>query len=79
MVAVLPVPHKVMGEVGRAYVVPKPGANLDGDAIQEYLKEFLAPYKIPREYVFRDSFPMTPLGKIEKKVLRQQMEEELKN
>jgi acyl-CoA synthetase (AMP-forming)/AMP-acid ligase II len=79
LVAVLPVPHKVMGEVGRAYIVPKPGAQLDGDAIQEYLKEFLAPYKIPREYVFRDSFPMTPLGKIEKKILRQELEKELAN
>ena len=45
----------------------------------EYLKEFLAPYKIPREYVFRDSFPMTPLGKIEKKILRQELEKELAN
>lgn len=77
MVALLPVPHEVMGEVGRAYIVPKPGVTLDPDAIQEYLKEFLAPYKIPRQYVFRDSFPMTPLGKIEKKVLRQEMEKEL--
>ena len=79
LVAVLPVPHEVMGEVGRAYIVPKPGAQLDPDAIQEYLKEYLAPYKIPRQYVFRDSFPMTPLGKIEKKLLRQEIEKEFAN
>jgi acyl-CoA synthetase (AMP-forming)/AMP-acid ligase II len=76
LVALLPVPHEVMGEVGRAYIVPKPGATLDGKAIQEYLKEFLAPYKIPRQYVFRESLPMTPLGKIEKKVIRQELEKE---
>ncbi|NLV17130.1 MAG: acyl--CoA ligase [Syntrophomonadaceae bacterium] len=77
LVALLPVPHKTMGEIGRAYIVPKPGATLNGDAIQEYLKEYLAPYKIPREYVFKESLPMTALGKIEKKVIRQEMEKEL--
>ena len=76
MTAVVAVPHKIMGEVGRAYVVPKPGADLDGDKIQEYLKEYLADYKIPRQYVFRDTLPMTVLGKIEKKVLRQELEKE---
>ncbi len=77
MVAVVPVPHKVMGEVGRAYIVPKPGTTLNGDGIQEYLKEYLADYKIPRQYVFRDSLPLTTLGKIEKKILRQELEKEL--
>ncbi|HWQ76213.1 MAG TPA: class I adenylate-forming enzyme family protein [Syntrophomonas sp.] len=77
MVALLPVPHGIMGEVGRAYIVPKPGATLDGPAIEEYLKDYLAPYKIPRQYIFRDSLPMTALGKIEKKVIRQEIEKEL--
>jgi fatty-acyl-CoA synthase len=76
MVAVVAVPHKIMGEVGRAYIVPKAGANLDGSAIQEYLKDYLADYKIPRQYVFRDTLPMTALGKMEKKVLRQEVERE---
>ena len=77
LVALVPVPHDVMGEVGRAYIVPKPGATLDDKAIQEYLKEFLAPYKIPRQYVFKESLPMTTLGKIEKKVIRRELEKEL--
>lgn len=77
MVALLPVPHDVMGEVGRAYIVPNPGATLDGKTIQEYLKEYIAPYKIPRQYIFRDSLPMTALGKIEKKTIRQEIEKEL--
>jgi acyl-CoA synthetase (AMP-forming)/AMP-acid ligase II len=78
-VAVVPVPHKIMGEVGRAYLVPKPGATLDGNAIQEYLKEYLADYKIPRQYVIREALPMTALGKIEKKLLRQEVEAEFKS
>ena len=76
LVAVVPVPHKLMGEVGRAYIVPQPSVTLDGDAIREYLKDYLADYKIPRQYIFRDNLPMTTLGKIEKKILRQKVEEE---
>ena len=76
LVAVIAVPHKIMGEVGRAYIVPRPGVTLDGNAIQEYLKDYLADYKIPRQYVFRDSLPMTTLGKIEKKIIRQEVEKE---
>jgi acyl-CoA synthetase (AMP-forming)/AMP-acid ligase II len=76
LVAVVAVPHKVMGEVGRAYIIPQPGATLDGNALQEYLKDYLADYKIPRQYIFRDTLPMTALGKIEKKILRQEVEKE---
>jgi fatty-acyl-CoA synthase len=67
MVAVLPVPHEIMGEVGRAYIVPKQGFTLNGNVIMCYLKDCLADYKIPRQYEFRDSLPLTPLGKIDKK------------
>lgn len=76
MVAVMGIPHKTMGEVGRAYVVPVPGTELDGDKIQAYLKDYLADYKIPRDYVFRDMLPLTNMGKIEKKYLRKEIDEE---
>jgi fatty-acyl-CoA synthase len=77
MVAVIPLPHNVMGEVGRAYIVPKAGVTIDGAKIQEYLKDYLADYKIPRQWVIRDSFPLTTLGKIEKKILKQELLKEL--
>ncbi|UWG98748.1 acyl--CoA ligase [Dehalobacter sp. DCM] len=67
LVAVLPVSHEIMGEVGCAYIVPKPGYSLDGKGIREYLKDLLADYKIPRKYEFRECLPLTPLGKIDKK------------
>jgi fatty-acyl-CoA synthase len=76
LVSVVSEPHKIMGEVGRAYVVPQPGVSLDGKVIQEHLKDYLADYKIPRKYIFRDTLPMTPLGKIEKNKLRQEVEKE---
>lgn len=77
MCAVVAIPHKISGHVGRAYIVPVPGATIDPDELKEFLKEYLASYKIPREYVFREMLPMTMLGKIEKKILRQEVEAEL--
>lgn len=77
-VAVLGIPNELMGEVGRAYIISKPDAELNGNEIMEYLKNHLADYKVPRDYVIRQSLPMTPLGKIEKKVLRDEIIEEYK-
>lgn len=75
--AVVAVPHEIAGHVGRAYIVSLPGFQVDPEALKEFLKEYLAAYKIPREYVFREILPMTMLGKIEKKLLRQEIEKEL--
>ena len=77
MCACVAVPHEIAGEIGRAYIVPLPGNEINVDDLKEFLKEYLASYKIPREYVFRDMLPMTMLGKIEKKILRQEVEAEM--
>lgn len=71
-VACIGIPHSLMGEVGRAYIMPKPGFNLDAAAIMDFLSHYLADYKIPHDYVIRDTLPMTPLGKIEKQLLREE-------
>ncbi len=78
LAAVVAVPHKISGHIGRAYIAPRPGNQVDEEALKEFLKEYLASYKIPRQYVFREMLPMTALGKIEKKLLRQEVEAELK-
>lgn len=76
--AVVAVPHDIAGEIGRAYLVPLPDAKIEVEELKEFLKTYLSSYKVPREYVFREMLPMTLLGKIEKKVLRQEVEAELK-
>lgn len=76
MAACVGMPDPIKGEVGRAYIVPKPGVTLDGEAIKEFLKQYLADYKLPVQFVIRDMLPMTLLGKIEKKLLRQEVEQE---
>ena len=62
--------HAVLGEVGRVYVIPKPGSNLREADVRNWCAEHLADYKVPRQVVLRDALPLTPAGKIHKAALR---------
>lgn len=66
MVAGIGVPDPVLGEVGRYYVVPKPGAQPSAEALIDHCRMLLADYKVPRQILFCNSLPMTPAGKIMK-------------
>ncbi|WP_159881741.1 AMP-binding protein [Paenibacillus puerhi] len=60
------------GETVKAYIVLRPGASGDAEALKAWCKERLAAYKVPRIYEFRDSLPKTIVGK----VLRRKLAEE---
>lgn len=62
--AVIGVPHEKWGEVGRAFVVLKPGANLDEAAVLEHCGSQLARYKVPKDVRFIDTLPHNATGKI---------------
>jgi acyl-CoA synthetase (AMP-forming)/AMP-acid ligase II len=70
--AVVGVPDGRLGEVGRAYLVPRPGAVLDAETVLAWCRPRLANYKLPRQVVFRDSLPRNPSGKTLKRVLREE-------
>lgn len=70
MVAGVGVPDPVLGEVGRYFVVPRPGSELSVDEIRDFCAASLADYKIPRQIFIRDSLPMSPAGKLLKSSLR---------
>lgn len=69
-VAVVGRPHPEWGETVVAYVVPVPGEPLDEAAMSGFLASRLAKYKIPREYIVRETLPRTPTGKLAKASLR---------
>jgi long-chain acyl-CoA synthetase len=70
-VAVIGVPHDDLGQELAAMVVLKEGAELDPDAIRDYVKERVAPYKYPRIiHIVSDSLPKSGTGKILKKEIR---------
>jgi long-chain acyl-CoA synthetase len=58
------------GEVIRAYVVFKPGAAPEIDALLDHCRANLAKYKVPAAIVPVETLPKTPVGKIDKKALR---------
>ena len=68
--AVVGIPDERMGTVGRAYLVPRPGAVLDAAELTAYCRERLANFKVPRSFVFIEEFPRNASGKILKKDLR---------
>ncbi len=57
------------GQRLRAFVVLEDGESLDQAAVQAYVKENLARYKVPREVVFLEELPRNPSGKILKREL----------
>jgi acyl-CoA synthetase (AMP-forming)/AMP-acid ligase II len=69
---VIGVPDARLGEVGKAYVVPRPGFALTEAAVLAFCRERLAGYKVPRAVVFRDDLPRTPAGKPLKRSLREE-------
>ncbi len=60
-----------LGEVGRAFVALKNGTQASGDELKAFLADQLIKYKIPKQFVFRDSLPKSPIGKILRKELRE--------
>jgi acyl-CoA synthetase (AMP-forming)/AMP-acid ligase II len=72
MAAGIGVPDEVLGEVGRFYVVPRPGGEPPTpEELTGYCRERLADYKVPRQFVVTDEVPLTPVGKIHKAELRE--------
>jgi fatty-acyl-CoA synthase len=68
--AVIGVADARWGEVGRAFVVLKPGQGLSDDAIVAHCQTQLARYKAPKSVVFIDRLPRNAAGKVVKDELR---------
>ena len=73
LVAVLGVPDGTFGEVGHAFVEPKPGASLHAAELDEWCRERLANYKAPKRFEVRAELPRLPIGKIDKQALKREL------
>lgn len=69
-VAVIGVPDPTWGEVGRAFVVVRPGATLTLQDLREFCAQRIARYKAPRSLIVVDDLPRNPTGKVSKPALR---------
>ncbi|MGV0716392.1 3-((3aS,4S,7aS)-7a-methyl-1,5-dioxo-octahydro-1H-inden-4-yl)propanoate--CoA ligase FadD3 [Mycolicibacterium sp. XJ662] len=71
--AVIGVPDERLGEVGKAFLVTKPGVELDEETVITYTRQHLANFKAPRSVEFLDALPRNPGGKVVKPILRERV------
>jgi malonyl-CoA/methylmalonyl-CoA synthetase len=70
--AVVGVPHPDFGEAVIAVVVPRPGAALQPDELVAALKGRIANFKVPKRVFVAPELPRNTMGKVQKKLLRDQ-------
>lgn len=68
--AAIGVPHPLTGEEVVAFVVPRPGTEVDPDALLGRCRSQLARYKCPRRIEVRGELPVTATGKVRRRALR---------
>ncbi len=78
-VAVIAMPDPVLGEKVCAYVVPRPGRSLTLEALRAFLEAAkIARFKLPERLELAEKFPLTSVGKISKKQLREDIAAKLR-
>lgn len=70
--AVIAQPDAEKGEVVKAFIVRKPGAALEADALIAWARDNMASYKAPRAVSFIDALPTTGAGKVLRRLLKDQ-------
>ena len=68
--AVVGIPNKVRDEVVKAFIVARPGETITRSELLEFCRDKLSRYKLPREIEVRESLPKSIVGKVLKRVLR---------
>ena len=69
---VIGIPDARLGEVGKAFIVTKPGMQLAESDVLAHCRERLANFKVPRQVEFRSELPRNPSGKPLKRLLREE-------
>lgn len=75
-VAVIGQPDPKWGEIPLALVVPQAGSGLDQQQVLDFCQGKMARYKMPKKVKFLEALPLTPTGKVQKRILRQQLSDE---
>lgn len=68
--AVIGISDPKWGEVGKAFVVPKPGKGISEKELLHGLKDRLARFKVPKIIVMMDKLPRNAAGKVMKNILK---------
>jgi long-chain acyl-CoA synthetase len=76
-VGVAGLPDKMRGEVVKAWIVLRPAMTATAADVKAHCRERLAPYKVPTHYEFVNELPKSQVGKVLRRVLKQQEAERL--
>lgn len=76
--AVVAIADPVFSQVGWAYVVPRPGAEISPEDLKAWCRDRLANYKIPKRFRVSSQLPVLPIGKIDRTRLAEQVQFELR-
>jgi fatty-acyl-CoA synthase len=68
--AVVGIPDPACGEAVHAEVMLRPGMTLDAEELRAFLRERLAPSDMPRTIAIVDGLPLSPVGKVLRRVVR---------
>jgi crotonobetaine/carnitine-CoA ligase len=71
-VAVVGLPDEMYDEIVAAFVVKVPDASVDADELIAWCAERLAKFKVPASIEFVSELPRTPVGKIQKHLIREE-------
>lgn len=74
-VSVIGVPDDRLGEVARAYIICKTGAEATEEEIIAWCRERIANFKVPRSVVFAENLPRNASGKVLKTQLREPVDQ----
>ncbi len=75
--AVAGIRDRYRGETLKAYIVLKEGESMTKEEVIEYCKANLAPYKVPKLVEFRSELPKTMIGKVLRRMLREEEEKKV--
>ena len=76
-VYVVGVPDQKFGEQLAAAIQLRPGETLTEDEVKEFCREKISRHKIPKYVIFRQQFPLTGSGKVQKFKLQQELTKDL--
>jgi long-chain acyl-CoA synthetase len=71
-VGVLGLPDTLRGEIVKAFVVLRAGHSATPAELKAFCRDRLASYKVPAKFEFVPALPKTEIGKVLRRVLRQQ-------
>jgi acyl-CoA synthetase (AMP-forming)/AMP-acid ligase II len=78
-VCVVGVPHHQLGQEVAAVIVVRAGAELDEDAVRDWVRATLASFKVPTHVAFRAELPYNATGKVLKHEVEAELEAQLKS